>query len=362
MRQPSDQDNDVTAGDAKSDVALMSPNLLWGLLQTADRIGAPSDDWFAGTGLSRAQVSDPGVRLPDRPTAIVIERALKVLPPSIGLDVGRVQHVGSFGLLGLAMTTAATFGDALQIGLRFTPVVGSLMRFVESAAAPGEIALAGEMIVANAAIHRFVCEEFFASCLALARGLVGTALKPLRLEFSYPAPEYVERYREVFECPIAFDQPQDRLVLDARWLKHPLSTHNPIAAQQVLALLRAQMPATQAPGETTAAVERLLRAQLATDPKLADIAAQLHVSERTLRRQLNAEGTRYNTLHDRLRVDQAYALLRVREQPIAGIAAATGYKDPREFRRAFKRLTGTTPREARERLLEESTLRKLAPE
>ncbi|UHQ22552.1 AraC family transcriptional regulator [Lysobacter sp. 5GHs7-4] len=344
--------------EPRTDIALMSPNLLWGLFRSAEENGVSSADWLLGTQLSRAQIDDPGVRLPDRQTAIVVERAVRVLPPSIGLDLGAQQNVGNFGLLGLAMTTAATFGEAIALGLRFTPVVGSLMRFVESAAAPGEIALAGEMIVANAAIHRFVCEEFFASCLALARGLVGTALKPLRLEFSYPAPDYVDRYREVFECPIAFDQPQDRLVLDERWLRHPLSTHNPIAAQQVLALLRAQMPATQAPGETTAAVERLLRAQLASDPKLADIAAQLHVSERTLRRQLNAEGTRYNTLHDRLRVDQAYALLRVREQPIAGIAAAIGYKDPREFRRAFKRLTGTTPREARERLLEEGATRK----
>ncbi|NUO76287.1 MAG: AraC family transcriptional regulator [Lysobacter sp.] len=344
--------------EPRTDIALMSPNLLWGLFRSAEENGVSSADWLLGTQLSRAQIDDPGVRLPDRQTAIVVERAVRVLPPSIGLDLGAQQNVGNFGLLGLAMTTAATFGEAIALGLRFTPVVGSLMRFVESAAAPGEIALAGEMIVANAAIHRFVCEEFFASCLALARGLVGTALKPLRLEFSYPAPDYVDRYREVFECPIAFDQPQDRLVLDERWLRHPLSTHNPIAAQQVLALLRAQMPATQAPGETTAAVERLLRAQLASDPKLADIAAQLHVSERTLRRQLNAEGTRYNTLHDRLRVDQAYALLRVREQPIAGIATAIGYKDPREFRRAFKRLTGTTPREARERLLEEGVARK----
>ncbi len=345
----------------RTDIALMSPNLLWGLFRSAEELGVSSADWLLGTQLSRAQIDDPGVRLPDRQTAIVVERALRVLPPSIGLDLGAQQNVGNFGLLGLAMTTAATFGEAIALGLRFTPVVGSLMRFVESAAAAGEIALAGEMIVANPAIHRFVCEEFFSSCLALARGLVGTALKPLRLEFSYPAPDYVERYREVFECPIAFDQPQDRLVLDQRWLGHPLSTHNPIAAQQVLALLRAQMPATQAPGETTAAVERLLRAQLATDPKLADIAAQLHVSERTLRRQLSAEGTRYNALHDRLRIDQAYALLRERERPIASIAAAIGYKDPREFRRAFKRLTQTTPREARERLLEEAAVRKTAP-
>ncbi|RDZ27017.1 AraC family transcriptional regulator [Lysobacter silvisoli] len=345
----------------RTDIALMSPNLLWGLFRSAEEQGVSSAGWLTGTGLTRAQIDDPGVRLPDRQTAIVVERALRVLPPSIGLELGAQQNVGNFGLLGLAMTTAATFGEAVALGLRFTPVVGSLMRFVESAAAPGELALAGEMVLPNPAIHRFVCEEFFSSCLALARGLVGSELRPLRLEFSYPAPDYAELYAQVFQCPVAFEQPQDRLVMDARWLHHPLSTHNPIAAQQVVALLRAQMPATQAPGETTAAVERLLRAQLAGDPKLADIAAQLHVSERTLRRQLTAEGTRYNALHDRLRIDQAYALLRERERPIASVAAAIGYKDPREFRRAFKRLTGSTPSQARERLLDELARKRLAP-
>lgn len=347
MRQPSDQDS------AKSDIALMSPNLLWGLLETADRIGAPSDDWFAGTGLSRAQVRDPGVRLPNRPTAIVIDRALRVLPATIGLDIGRSQHVGNFGLLGLAMTTAPTFGEALQIGLRYTPVVGSLMRFVESASESGTVALAGQMTLTYPSIHRFVCEEFFSSCLALARGLVGDGLRPLRIEFSYPAPDYAAHYREVFACPVAFGQPQNRLVLDAHWLAVPLPTHNPIASRQVLALCEAQMPEGAVPGEVTAAVERLLRAQLPQDPKLAGIAAQLHVSERTLRRQLTGEGTSFHEIHDRLRIDHAYALLRERHLTIASVGAAIGYKDPRDFRRAFKRLTGDTPRALRERLLAE---------
>lgn len=347
MRQSSDQDK------ARADIALMSPNLLWGLLETADRLGAPSDDWFAGTGLSRAQVSDPGVRLPDRPTAVVVERALKVLPPTIGLDLGRDQHVGNFGLLGLAMTTAATFGEALQIGLRFTPVVGSLMRFVESASETGTLALAGQMTLAYPSIHRFVAEEFFSSCLALARGLVGNTLRPLRIEFSYPAPAYRAHYDDVFDCPVVFEQPQDRLVLDANWLAVPLPTHNPIASRQVLALCEAQMPDTAVPGEVTAAVERLLRAQLPQDPKLAGIAAQLHVSERTLRRQLTGEGTSFHDIHDRLRIDRAYALLRERNLTIASVGAAIGYKDPRDFRRAFKRLTGQTPRALREHLLAE---------
>ncbi|NNC24900.1 AraC family transcriptional regulator, partial [Salinisphaera sp. USBA-960] len=85
----------------------------------------------------------------------------------------------------------------------------------------------GQMTIAFPSIHRFVTEEFFSSCLALARGLVGDKLRPQRLEFSYPEPEYRDQYEAVFECPLAFDQPQDRLVLDADWLAAPLPTHNP---------------------------------------------------------------------------------------------------------------------------------------
>lgn len=346
MQQPTRQDS------AGQPVATMSPNLLSGLLRAADQLGVPSEQWLSGLKLTRAEAMDPTLRVPDHAIATVIERALPRLPPSIGLDLGERQNIGNFGLVGLAMTTAATFGEAIDIGLRFTPVVGSLMRFVESATEPGTVALAGQMIEPNDTIHRFVCEEFFSSCLSLARSLAGPDLWPLRVEFSYSAPEYIERYREVFRCPIAFGQPQDRMVFDLRWMGLPLSTHNPSAAQQVLTLLRSQMPTRSVPGEVAAAVERLLRAQLPQDPKLAGIAAQLHVSERTLRRQLTGEGTSFHEIHDRVRIDQAYALLRDRHVSIASVGAAIGYKDPREFRRAFKRLTGSTPRAVRERLLE----------
>src|SRR5690606_6724214 len=165
-------------------------------------------------------------------------------------------------------------------------------------------------------------------------------------------PEYLPRYQAVFDCPLRFDQPQERLVLDARWLEAPLPTHNPIAARHVLGLLRAQMPA-KVRGEVTAAVERLLRVRLADEPRLAEIAAQLHVSERTLRRQLTAEGSSFRGILDSLRIDRAYALLRDRRLSIYQVGAAIGYRDPREFRRAFRRLTGSTPRAARERLLAE---------
>jgi AraC-like DNA-binding protein len=290
------------------------------------------------------------VRLPDRPTAVVVERALKVLPPTIGLDLGRDQHVGNFGLLGLAMTTAATFGEALQIGLRFTPVVGSLMRFVElPSPRPGVLALGAERIAGGAAIEHFVAEEFLSSCLALAGGLLGEALRPVALDFAYPAPAHAARYREVFACPLAFDRAQTRLLLDARVLAMPLRTHNPTASWQVLALCEAQMLHIEQYGSIAAEVARLLGGSLAEEPRLAAVAARLHVSERTLRRQLSQEGTSFHAIHDRLRIERALALLQEPRLSVAAVGAQIGFRDPREFRRAFKRWTGAPPSAARAR-------------
>lgn len=335
---------------ARPAASTLSPFLLLGLFAAADALGTASTSWLSGTGLQRRDLEAPDVRLPTELAAAIIERALPALPADIGLELGRSQHIGNFGLVGLAMSTAASFGEALQIGLRFTPVVGSLMRFVElPSPVPGVLALGAERIAGSAAIEPFVAEEFISSCLALGSGLLGAPLRPLGLDFAYPAPAHVARYREVFDCPLAFDQPHNRLLLDAQVLATPLRTHNPTASWQVLALCEAQMPQPDTRGAVGTAVARLLGEALAEDPKLAGIAARLHVSERTLRRQLSREGTSFHAIHDRLRIERALALLQEPALSIAAVGAQVGFRDPREFRRAFKRWTGAPPSAARTR-------------
>ena len=43
-----------------------------------------------------------------------------------GLALGQAQDVGHFGLLGLAMMTAANFGEALRTGVQFAPITGAI--------------------------------------------------------------------------------------------------------------------------------------------------------------------------------------------------------------------------------------------
>ncbi len=336
--------------DPRLTTADTATNILAGLCLMADEAGIACEPWFAGLPLTRAQIDDPSVRVSYRQAACIVEAALRSLPQAdIGLRLGQRQNIGNFGLLGLAMMTARTFGDAIGIGLQFAGLSGSLMDLEFDTSDPDAIAMAAVQRAPDEPLLPFLCEELFASTLMLCRGLVGDGFRPLRLELSYPAPAYAERYRDVFDCDIAFGMPRNRILVETRWLDQRLPTYNPVSARQALALCHAQLQGGRQPSEIVASVRRLLREKLQENPKLADIAAELHLTERTLRRHLAGAGTGFKAIHDAARSERARELLRDRQLPIGQIGAALGFKDAREFRRAFKRWTGVTPREARER-------------
>jgi AraC-like DNA-binding protein len=79
-------------------------------------------------------------------------------------------------------------------------------------------------------------------------------------------------------------------------------------------------------------------------PALADVAHRLGMTNRTLQRRLRAEGTTFRALLDE-------AALQVAEHALSGVStlsetsAELGYSEPAAFHRAFKRWTGTTPRQ-----------------
>ncbi len=336
--------------DPRLTTADTATNILAGLCQLADEAGISCEPWLAGLPLTRAQIDDPTVRVSYRQASRIVEAALRAMPqPDLGLRLGCHQNIGNFGLLGLAMMTARTFGDAIGIGLQYAGLSGSLMDLEFDTSDSGAIAMAALQRAPDDHLLPFLCEELFASTLMLCRGLIGENFKPLRLELTYPAPAYAVRYDEVFGCPVLFGMPRNRVLVDAAWAEYRLPTYNPVSARQALALCQAQLPRERKPSELVAGVRRLVRERLRDNPKLAQIAEELHLTERTLRRQLAVAGTHYKAIHDDARSQRALDLLHEGRMPIAQIGAELGFKDAREFRRAFKRWTGVAPSGARGR-------------
>jgi AraC-like DNA-binding protein len=323
--------------------AVIPTTILAVLAQLADAERIAVAPWLAGLGLTRAQIDDASVRVSFRQASVIIRRALRAMPrKDIGLQVGTHQTVGTFGIMGLAMMTARTFGDAVAIGVENAAITGALMD-VELEPVGRDLALVARPRFPEDAILIFLCEELFASTLLLARTLVGQTFKPLRLELTYPAPEYADIYKRLFGCTVKFGAARNRVIVSRQWLDYALPTHHPVSAQQALTLCREQAAQIKKQSEIVAAVERIVRRRLAENPTLAQIAVDLNLSERTLRRHLSATGRAYRDIHDQVRTERALELLSAGALGIADIGSEVGYSDAREFRRAFKRWTGAPP-------------------
>lgn len=339
--------------DPRFTAAEFPTNKLLYLTQLADGWGVDSSAWFAGLGLSRAQIADPALRVSYRQAALFVHRALAALATAgvsdAGLRIGREGTIGGFGLLGLAMMTSRSFGEAMLAGITYHKICGCLLDLALEPVEPHAVAMVALPLFDDASLLPFFCEELFASSIMIARELVGAELHPLRVELAYPRPRHADAYAPLFGCELRFDAPRCRLLLDTQWLAHPLPGYNPLSSQQALALCAQQRtPDGGEPHqEIVAAVERLLRGRLRQQPTLNDVARTLNLSERSLRRRLTESGRVFREIHDRVRAERALQLLHGGELSVAEIGGEVGFSDPREFRRAFKRWTGMAPQQAR---------------
>ena len=82
---------------------------------------------------------------------------------------------------------------------------------------------------------------------------------------------------------------------------------------------------------------------------LADVADIAGLSPRTLQRKLAHLGLTYSDILEGARYETASRLLRDTDCRIIDVAFSSGYTDSAHFSRAFRRISGTTPRQFRER-------------
>jgi AraC-like DNA-binding protein len=96
------------------------------------------------------------------------------------------------------------------------------------------------------------------------------------------------------------------------------------------------------------ALRALIRPYLAQGhPHLSLVAEIVGMSERTLQRRLAQSGLTYSDIVQESRFSFASDLMADSDLNIADIAFAAGYENAPHFSRAFKRLTGMTPRDYR---------------
>ncbi len=329
--------------DARYVTANIPAYLIRSLTVALADLGLDAARPLAGLGVSREDLADPTCRISFRQGREVILRAMRLARgTALGLETGIRETITSVGLVGYAMLTADTVGDAVRLGLDLQKDTGSMLEF-DMRVGPDGVAVTAASRFSDPEIYVFLVEEAFASFMGIGLGLVGPDFRPLRVDFSYPAPVHAETYRRVFGAELRFGQMENAFVYDRRWYDRPLATADPFGHRQLLEFLAFNRARSREAAEVIESVERVLRPRLDTRQHVGRVARELGMSERTLRRRLAESGVSFQSVLDGLRKSRAVELLANPQTPVEQIALAVGFTDPHNFRRAFRRWTGAAP-------------------
>jgi AraC-like DNA-binding protein len=176
----------------------------------------------------------------------------------------------------------------------------------------------------------------------IMRELCGPDWKPVRVLLSRRSPPDATPYRRFFRAPIRFGATQNAIVFSAGWLKQAPNGADPLLyrhfEREANALLDHRVT------DIVEKLRRLLHASLFIGTLgVQHIARQLGMHERTLHRRLKAEGTSFRQQLEDTRYWVARQLLADPDNQVSEIAAALQYTDAAAFCRAFKRWSGCTP-------------------
>ena len=312
------------------------------LAQLVERWHVSLEDLLGDIPILPAELSDPAARMPLSIVERIIGRARALTgEPGLGIYLGLHMRISAHGYVGFAAMTASNLREALEIGVRFTPTLTNtiaLRLHVEERVA--------SLVVEE--LHSFgTARDFIVFSLLYGYWQMGNAITGRELDgnadFAFPEPSYFSRFVRVARGEIRFSQPANRLVFDARLLNLPLTMADPAALRLATEQCERELDALGYEGHVVARVRALLPSRQAGFRTLDEIAKQIHVSPRTLKRKLADDGTSYSELLEEQRRERAMLLLRSRELSVEEVAERLGYSDSANFTRAFRRWTGRTP-------------------
>ncbi len=306
-----------------------------------------------GDALRRARIapeflSDPRNRVTGSQMQTLFGIAIQELDDEALGWFSRRLPWGSYGMLCRATLGSPTLEVALKRWCRYHGLLTDdiTLKFTVTRSAAAIVIQInrdlGEM-------EEFCFATLFRYILGYACWAVNSRIPLLETCFPFDALEHVEVYRMLFPGPLHFRSESAKISFDPQYAALSIRRDD----RALNKMLQHAVPLTIFPYRRDRLLVQRVRELLKMQPDSPhtgeSLAMELHVSPRTLHRQLQEEGTSLQALKNEIRRDRAVELLNRTSRPIKQIAPAVGFHNEKSFSRAFKQWTGVTPESVREK-------------
>lgn len=320
------------------------------LCEVANERGVPTRDVLAGTAIDPADLDRPEAMVSALDEIEAVRRLLARLPSEagVGVDVGSRFTLTHFGLFGFAVMSCGTLRELFSIAMRYFALT---MLHIDLAlfetAEDCVIELDADHLPAD--VRGFFIERDIAGIITTTVSFAVQAAEKYADEVTAELAVDEELLRPLLELvpihDVRFGRAHSRLHFPRAMFDEPL----PQADRHTLETCMAQCEVLMQSIEQRRGITALVRSKLFRDsgvfPTLPDVAGELDIHPRTLRRRLAAEGTSFRSLLSEARSAVAVDLLRNVGLTVEEASTRLGYTEVSTFSHAFKRWHGVAPSE-----------------
>jgi len=314
------------------------------LLDVVSRWGYNDETLFGPFNLNSEQLADPEYRIPTSVANELIKHALRLTgEPTLGYHLGNQMRISIHGFIGYAIMTANSITDALILANRFIQLrLPFLQLFFSTFGNKATVQLQTDIQLEP--IRTEISIALMLGLVSMGKAITGTNDGAGEIDFDFPEPEGFERFKAKYPThTFRFDQPHLLLSFDKSYLSNKLVHADPIASQIAINQCESELSALGERHRISMRVRDILTNSEQHYLSIEAVAERLHMSDRTLKRQLAAENTSFSTIVDEVRYRHATSLLSRTDFTLEQIADELGYSDVANFSRAFKRWSGRSP-------------------
>ena len=301
-----------------------------------------------GFGLSRQEIDHLAENIDYETFYLFTEQILaNHSVPALGARFGASLNISDWGMFGTGILSCESVWSAYQTFGDVQEYTGDLVKldFHER----GGAGVASISRLERAALVPFYIEYVLANTWTnFIRPIQSPTpeVKLNRVRFTFPEPEsHLSYYQAIFDCPVEFDAPADELHFPKTLLHQPNPFRNKGALHFCLdQILHVDQLMGGLGSYSQRVEERVIYALSDSLQTIEEMARELALSSRTLRRRLAEEGTTYNQIVLKVRMDMAKYYLSRTKKPIEHIADSLQYSSVTSFSRAFKHFDGLSPR------------------
>jgi AraC-like DNA-binding protein len=267
--------------------------------------------------------------------------------PCPGLHIGENLSWANVGIVGYIVLNSRNVLEGLKRFNAYYQMVSNITTF-RIATSPQHIELCwqpnDDRLVRN---HRLILEGILASLKPLLEEQTGQTVKPVEIQFCWPAPGDLSAYKRVFDTRLSFNQPYIKAVFDRKIGQLPCRIPNAEMLTVLETYIRDRCHQQCASSPFSSEVLTVLKNCEGFIPGIEQVAEKRGISVRSLQMKLKKEGATFRSLRDQTLCGQARLFLTNSRYSVERISSLLGFSEPAVFYRNFKRWTGQTPREYR---------------